>query len=143
MRAEGYPRLADVVDQPGEQLAPAQPRRATLAGTVLREDRLQSRRGQHPLKISKKRVSIHRLSPKSTAPQINSLTALALDLHGAPADSGAVFAPNAQTGFYASGFCSVRSFPLSPSIARRCVLGRQTRDGHLVLQLQVAYLRLR
>ena len=45
---------------------------------MLREDRFQGSRRQHPLEISEKRVSIRRLSSKSITAQINSLTALAL-----------------------------------------------------------------
>ena len=70
--------LADVANRPDEPLAPAQSRQAAPARAMLHKNQLKGDRWQHPLKISEKRVSIRSLSPQSTAPQINSLTALLL-----------------------------------------------------------------
>ena len=74
-------RLADVINQPGQQLPAAQPRRATLAlDRAAARIACQSGGWQHPLEVGEKRIFIHRLSLKPAAPQINSLTALHLVL---------------------------------------------------------------
>ena len=70
---QGAMRLADVINQPGQELPAREAWRTALARAMPLQDRFKHRRGQHPLKIRKKADDIPQTCPNLPVPQPQNL----------------------------------------------------------------------